>query len=92
MNVIQTIQLPTPNRGIADYIISQDAKGFFAHELGELTQWAKVFKTGERKAHRLNPSVRRGNQYGTFFKPKAFTTFEQAKEAVINDSCKTIIR
>jgi hypothetical protein len=52
-----------------DFILSQEVRpcgriGFYAHELGELTQWAKVFNTGERKAHRINKSMRvKGMKY-----------------------------
>jgi hypothetical protein len=79
--VIDKFTLPTPNRGQREFIITKTAKGYFAHELGELTQFAKVFGTQEQNAHRINPTVKRANQYGYYFKPRPFATFETARIA-----------
>jgi len=82
-NTIRTITLPTPNRGETYFIISQCNKGlFWAHELGKKTQWAELFGTDERKAHRLNPSKRFGNQYGTFWRAVGFKTIQEAEQAI----------
>jgi hypothetical protein len=70
MKVIFKTDLLTVNRGVRTFTISQSEKGFFAHEIGELTQIAKVIGGDTRNAHRLNPTVKRANQYGKFFKPK----------------------
>jgi hypothetical protein len=81
MKVIDQFTLPTANRGTKTYVISATAKGFFAHELGELTPWAQVMATGERTAHRINPTVRRGNRWGRYFKPQPFRSFHSARIA-----------
>jgi len=66
------------NRGLTEFIISETDKGFFAHELGDLTQWAKVFHTQERKAYRLNPRKRYGNQYGRYWRETPVKTLSNA--------------
>lgn len=76
------IERDTANRGIKTFIVSQNEKGYFAHELGDLTQWAKVTGNGELAAHRLNPTVKRGNQYGRYFKQKPFTSISEAMTAI----------
>lgn len=61
--------------------------GFYAHELGELTQWAQVFNTGERKAHRINPPVRvKGMKYIS----KPFNSEGEAMEAIKEHSEKNV--
>lgn len=82
--VIEKIELPTINRGIKQFIISQGAKGYFAHEVGKLLEICHVIGGNECYAHRLNPSVRRGNQYGRYWREKPFTTINQAKQAITN--------
>ena len=82
MKVIQHLTLPTVNRGEKEFIISQTDKGFFAHELGDLTQWAKVFGGGEQKAHRLNPNRRIGNQYIRSWRPRPFKTIDRAISSI----------
>jgi hypothetical protein len=82
MKCILKIEEDTPNRGTKTFIVSKSEKGYFAHELGELTQWAKAFNTGELYAHRINPTVRRGNQYGIFWRTKPFTEINQAIAAI----------
>lgn len=79
MQTVKQLSLETVNRGICDYTITQDAKGYYAHELGELTQWAKVAGTSERKAHRINPSKRIGNQHKTQYVPIPYVSIEQAE-------------
>ena len=32
--------------------------GYYAHELGEITQWGNITGSGERKAHRVNRPMR----------------------------------
>lgn len=61
--------------------------GYYAHQLGEHTQWAKIFGGGERKAHRVNPSYR-ANKFWTV---KPFATIEQAREAVVRYSEQDIV-
>jgi hypothetical protein len=86
MQVIQKIEVKTVNRGVQTFTVSQNSKGFFAHELGELTQWAKAFNTGEQKAHRLNPTKVVGNQYGSWWKPKPFQYVNEAFQAIHNQA------
>lgn len=81
-NVIDKFILPTPNRGDKEFIVAIDNRGgYFAYEVGDLTQWAKVFGTEERNAHQLNPTVRRGNQYGTYRKLRPFASIHTARIA-----------
>lgn len=89
--VVLTTDLETVNRGKQTFTISQSDKGYFAHEIGDLTQWSKVTGGDQRNAHRLNKSVRRGNQYGKFWKVKPYSTFEQA-QARINEASQEHIR
>jgi len=84
--VVKQFSLETVNRGICEYTITQDKKGFYAHELGELTQWAKVMQTGERKAHRINNNRRRGNQHRTQWVPIPYKSIEEAENAAIGYS------
>lgn len=92
MKVIFETNLKTVNRGEKKFIISIDEKGkYFAHEIGEETNWSKVFKTSQFKAHRLNPTVRRGNQYGVYLKPKGFSLVIHAKKA-IHDMAQTNVQ
>jgi hypothetical protein len=91
MKVIQQIPLPTVNRGIQTFIISVNKKGFFAHELGDLTQFAEVFKKQDRIAHRLNKQVRFGNQHIKSRKPKPFGSIEEAITAIREQANTTII-
>ncbi len=87
MQVIQHI-----NANDRQFIISQTDKGYFAHELGELTQWAIVTGNGERKAHRINPARRFANQYGAFWRPIPFKSLQDAANAVNDYSKKVVIR
>lgn len=75
-----------------EFVLSSEVRpcgkiGFYAHELGELTQWAKVFNTGERKAHRINPSIR---VKGRKFIAKPFNSEAEAMGAIINHSNKHV--
>lgn len=81
MKVVDQMELPTNNRGIQTFIISQNEKGFYAHELGELTSWARAFGTGERKAHPLNPT-RRYRYRGYRFRPQPFPSAQEAKTVI----------
>ena len=80
--VVHKVNVQTVNRGSCTYIISVDSRGYWAHELGELTQWAKVMGTDEQKAHRINPSARRGNQYGTYWRLRPFKTPSEVVRAI----------
>mgnify|MGYP006344763869 CR=1 FL=1 len=86
MKTVKQFSLETINRGICDYTITQDKKGYYAHELGELTQWAKVMQTGERKAYRIGINRRRGNQYGTQWVIVPYASLELAELAAIGYS------
>ncbi len=81
--VIETLNLN--NR---EFILSSEVRpcgkiGFYAHELGKLTQWAEVLNTGERKAHQINPSMR---VKGRRFIARPFNTLLDAKNAAIERS------
>lgn len=90
MQVIEEIKMNTVNRGVKRFIISQNKKGYFAHELGGKTQWALVFNKSELKAHQLNPTRRTGNQYGRFYRPKPFTTIQDARKQIISTAFQSI--
>jgi predicted esterase YcpF (UPF0227 family) len=75
------LTLQTLNRGTRSFIVSHNTKGYYAHELGEQTTWSQVTGKPELRAHRLNPTRRHGNQYGTWLKPKPFKYIIQAKAA-----------
>jgi hypothetical protein len=80
MKVITTLSLQTVNRGVKLFTISEDEKRkYFAHEIGGLTQFAKVTGKDQLTAHRLNPTIRRGNRYGRYLKPLGMKTIIQAK-------------
>jgi hypothetical protein len=65
MDKIYSTYVQTVNRGKRLFTVSIDQKGkFHAHEIGGLTQWAKVTGKIQLHAHRLNPSKLHGNQYG----------------------------
>ncbi len=81
--VIEKIELETVNRGKQNFLISTANGKYFAHELGELTQWAKVTGKEEYKSHRLNPTQKYGNQYGKYFVSKGYATAGQAKNRCI---------
>jgi len=81
-NHLEKITLDTVNRGIKTFIIGEGKGKYYCHELGELTQWAKVTGQEQYKAHRLNPTVKYGNQYGRFWRPKGYATVEQAKDRI----------
>lgn len=86
----QTIETLTVNG--REFIISIGVRpcrkiGFYAHELGELTQWAKTFGGCERVAHRVNSSMKvKGRQ----FIPRPFDTIGVARGAV-NEHANTHI-
>lgn len=90
--VIDKFELPTANRGIRTFIISTDGKGYFAHELLGLTQWAKVFGWDTQNASMINPYVRRGNQYGKYWRPQRFVSIHSARIAAQITSSIHIIR
>lgn len=89
--MVSLIELETVNRGRQMFTISQSDKGYFAHELGELTEISKVTGGAQQYAHKLNKSVRRGNQYGRYWKPKPYQTIDQARER-INEVAQTNVR
>lgn len=89
--VVLILSLDTVNRGKQTFIVSQSEKGFFAHELGELTEISKVIGGSSQYAHKLNKSVRRGNQYGKFLRPKPYLTIDQARDR-INEIAQTNVR
>jgi hypothetical protein len=82
MQVILKIERDTVNRGTKLFLVSTNGKGYFAHEVGEKTQWAQVFGGEECKAHRLNPSTRYGNQYVRSWKPKPFKSIGDAMSRI----------
>jgi hypothetical protein len=88
---ISTVTLPTPSRGNTEFIISQCSKGlYWAHELGNVTQWGEAMGTGERKAHRINPSKRFGNQYGKYWRTVGFKTMQEAEQAIKNAAAANV--
>jgi hypothetical protein len=78
MKVVVTLVMQTDNRGERMFLVSKNERGYFAHEVGERTQYAKVMNLGERYAHRINPQVRYGNQYIRSWKPKPFNDVNEA--------------
>ena len=84
--------LPTVNRGRKLFTVSVDAKGkFFAHEIGERTQWAEVIGKDQLKAHRLNPTKKHGNQHGRRFRLVGMPTVIEAKR-LIYDRAQTYVQ
>ncbi len=81
--VVQKMELETVNRGKKSFLIGTANGKYFAHELGELTQWARVTGREEYTSHRLNPTKRYGNQYGKYFVPMGYATAGQAKNRCI---------
>jgi hypothetical protein len=90
MKVIVKIEKETVNRGIKLFLVSRNNKGYFAHEVGKPTQWMEVTGKEEYKAHQLNPTVRRGNQYGRFFRQKPFTTIDQAIKTIEESAIQNV--
>ena len=92
MQVVYKMQLETANRGMKLFVISANDKSqYFAHEVGELTQWARLFNTGECNAHRINKTRRHGNAYGRRWIIKPFKTISEAVNASIKQAQETII-
>jgi hypothetical protein len=91
MKMIQEMILPTANRGDQTFIISQSKKGYFAHELGGLTQFAQVVGGEERIAHRINKQVRYGNQHIRSWKQKPFSSIGEALIEIQKHSNSIII-
>ena len=89
--VISKFELPTVNRGIKTFIVSFNGKHYFTHELGRKTQWAKAFDTEDVHAHRCNPSVKRGNQYGRYWRVKGMKQFEDAVLLAEKQANKNVI-
>lgn len=82
--VLVKLELPTVNRGTKTFLVSKKGDSqYFAYELGDKTQWAIVTGSEEVHAHRLNDSMRYGNQYVKSWKQKPFTTIGEAM-----DRCK----
>jgi len=79
--VVSKFALFTVNRGLRTFIISMDIKGYYAHELTGLTQWAKVFGGDQMNASLINDRQRRGNQYGIVWKPRPLRSFYSAQIA-----------
>ena len=90
-DTVKKIELDTVNRGKVTFVISQTIKGFFAHEIGELTQWAKVFGGEERKAHRINPTRGYLNQYGRWWREVPLKTIEEAMN-IITERAQTHVQ
>lgn len=82
--VIVKVSLDTVNRGKKLFLISKNDKGYFANEVGELTEISKVTGGDQRYCHRLNPSRKHGNQYGKFWRPKPFVTITEAMNKIQN--------
>lgn len=89
--VIVKIELETVNRGTKLFLVTTNGKGYFANEVGELTSFAKVTGTDDRTAHRINPSIRYGNQYTSSWKPKPYTNINEAIQAV-NKHAQTMVQ
>jgi hypothetical protein len=65
----------TTNRGLTQYTISQTEKGYFAHEIGDYLPWPS---DDVKKAFRLNPLRRYGNQYGRYWRNAPVKTIDAA--------------
>lgn len=93
MKVIYEVTRETANRGKRLFTISESKGKYFAHEIGEQTQFSKVFsgRAPQYNAHRLNPGTRHGNQYGRRWRIKGFKLIAEAKRAIIQEAGKNII-
>lgn len=76
--VISKFSLPTVNRGTVEFVVSVDKKGYYVHELCELTSWARIMGSGEQIAHQIISSTRIGNQYGKYWRPKPLKSYHSA--------------
>lgn len=87
-NTIHSMNIKTVNRGVKQFIISVNKKGkFFAHEIGEKEQVAKVMGWEQYKAHRLNPTRRGANQYRTGYRYEVgMNTIVEAKRLAYNQA------
>lgn len=84
---VTSMNLNTVNRGVKQFIISVDKKGkYFAHEIGEKEQVAKVMNWEQYKAHRLNPTKRWRNQHSCGRYEVGMPTIIQAKQLAYNQA------
>jgi hypothetical protein len=71
--------LDTVNRGKKTFIVAKSTNGkFYAYEIGDLTQMAKILGGISQNAHRLNPTTRWANQHKRYMRLVGLPTLQEA--------------